>query len=301
MENGEALPPDEARRRDPDKDAWDRNYGCKFVIGGTGACGLMQLDTAQHRGIGSAVFANISCDEDFDQALVAMLSVLGPGKVGIGVDVATTTGGVSNPTAVTVAEQVGVEYIARAVLIWKTADPDVANDRIKRIVQTVASRPAGGRARRLCVDATSERYFAVSLRKLLAGLVPVELIIASVTIERPGYGSQTLKQILGINAIDVLDNNRLTLPPDRYVRLDWRLEKKEKGLLFCDPDQDGKHGDTFDSTKLAIHALASKAGVAEIDLTVGIGTDIMHTQHRDPRRLETWIDDNTPRERHIAG
>ncbi len=301
MENGEALPPDEARRRDPDKDAWDRNYGCKFVLGGTGACGLMQLDTAQHRGIGAAVFANISCDEDFDQAIIAVLAVLGPGKVGIGVDVATTTGGVSNPTAVTVTEQVGVDYIARAVLIWKTADPDVANDRIKRIVQAVASRPAGGRARRLCVDATSERYFAVSLRKLLAGLVPVELVIASVTVDRPGYGSQTLKQILGINAIDVLDNNRLTLPPDRYVRIDWRLVKKEKGLLFCDPDQDGKHGDTFDSTKLSIHALASKAGVAEIDLTVGIGTDIMHTQHRDPRRLETWIDDNTPRERHMAG
>jgi hypothetical protein len=301
MEDGEALPPAEARRRDPDKDAWDRNYGCKFVLGGTGACGLMQLDTAQHRGIGSTIFANISCDEDFDQALDAMLSVLGPGKIGIGVDVATTTGGVSNPTSVTVTEQVGVDFIARAVIVWKTADPDVANDRIRRIVETVARRPAGGRARRLCVDATSERYFAVSLRKLLVGLVPVELVIASVTVDRPGYGSQTLKQILGTQTVDVLDNNRLTLPPDRYIRIDWRLVKKEKGLLFCEPDQDGKHGDTFDSTKLSIRALDSKSGVATIDTTAQVGDSTTELRRRDPRYKATWIDDNTPRERHMAG
>ena len=301
MESGAPLTPAESRHQDPDKDAWDRNYGCKFVLGGTGACGLMQLDTAQHRGIETAIFASISCDEDFDQALAAMLAVLGPGKVGIGVDVATTTGGVSNPTSVSITEQVGVDYIARAILIWKTADPDVANDRIKRVVEAVARRPAGGRARRLCVDATSERYFAVSLRKLLSGLVPVELVIASVTIDRPGYGSLTLKQILGINAIDVLDNNRLTLPPDRYVRIDWRLVKKEKGLLFCEPDQDGKHGDTFDSTKLSIHALASKAGVATIDLNTQIGESTTERRRRDPRQMDTWIDDNTPRERHMAG
>jgi hypothetical protein len=61
MENGEALPPDEARRRDPDKDAWDRNYGCKFVLGGTGACSLMALDTAQRRGIEKTAFVNVTC------------------------------------------------------------------------------------------------------------------------------------------------------------------------------------------------------------------------------------------------
>ena len=179
-------------------------------------------------------------------------------------------------------------------------DPDVANDRIRRIVESVAKRTAGGRARRLCVDATSERYFAVSLQKLLRGLIPVELVIASVTIDRPGYGSQTMKQILGTQMVDVLDNNRLTLPPDKYVRIDWRLVKKEKGLLYCEPDQDGKHGDTFDSTKLSIHALASTAGVAKIDTEFEVGGTSLKTKHRDPRDIKSWVSDETPRERHMA-
>jgi len=302
METGEALTPADARKREPDKDAWDRNYGCKFVLGGTGACGIAQLDTSQQRGIGTTAFIAVSCDEDFDRALEALRKSLGPGKVGIGVDVATTTGGVSNPTSVTVTEQVGVDYIARLIIIWKTADPDVADERIRRIVETVAKRNDGGRARRLCVDATSERYYAVALRKKLLGLVPVELVIASQTVERPGYGTQTLKQVLGSQQIGLLDDNRLTLPPERYVRDDWRLVKKEKGILVCVPDVDGKHGDTFDSTKLSIHALLNKGGAACVSMTAGVGgRSVFDTTKRDPHRLDTWIDDHAQTLRHMAG
>jgi len=301
METGEPLAPEESRRRDPDKDAWDRNYGCRFILGGTGACGLLQLDTAQHRGIGLTAFFNVTCDADFDVAVAALSGLLGTGKVGIGVDVATTTSGVSNPTALTVCEQIGTDYVARLVLVWKTADPDISTERIRRVVDTVAARPAGGRARRLCIDATSERYFAVSLRKALLGVIPVELVIASTNIDRPGYGPQTMKQVLGMLALDALDNNHLTLPSDRYVRIDWRLLKKEKGLLFCEPDQDGKHGDTFDSTKLAIHALASRSGIAQVADGIQMAGTVLTTNHRDPRNKKTWIDDETWRERHMAG
>jgi hypothetical protein len=43
-----------------------------------------------------------------------------------------------------------------------------------------------------------------------------------------------------------LDDNHLWLPSERYVREDWRLVKKEKGQFVCEPDSDGRHGDTFD-------------------------------------------------------
>lgn len=301
LSTGEPLAPEESRRREQDKDAWDRNYGCKFVLGGVGACGLMALDTAQRRGIGQAAFVNVTCDSDFDLALESLTKLLGAGKVGIGVDVATTTAGVSNPTAVTICEQDGTDFIARLIVIWKTADPAVARDRIRRIVETVERRPDGGRARRLCVDATSERYFAVDLRTFLMSKIPVKLVIGSETVERPGYGSQTLKQVLGNQCIGSLDDNRMTLPPERYVRDDWRLEKKEKGLLVCTVDTDGKHGDTFDSTKLAIDALLDRGGSANVDFAASInGSSVQGGTARDPHHLSTWINDATS-VKHMAG
>lgn len=270
LSTGDPLTPDESRRREADKDAWDRNYGCKFVIGGTSACNLMSLDTAQRRGIDQAVFVAVYCDEDFDRALDLLGQILGPGKIGIGVDVATTTGGVSNPTSVTVLEEDGVNYIARLIIIWKTADPEVARSRIARVCKTVAARPNGGRAKRLLVDATNERYFAVDLKRHLLGLLPVQLVSGSETIERPGYGKQTSKQVLGGQLIAVLDDNCMTLPPDKYVREDWRMVKKERGLLTCAPDHDGRHGDTFDSTKLALAAVQQHKGRAEVSFNATV-------------------------------
>jgi hypothetical protein len=92
-------------------------------------------------------------------------------------------------------------------------------------------------------------------------MVPVELVIGSQTIEIPGREETiTMKQYLGGQLVAELDDNHLTLPPERYLREDWRLVKKEKGQFVCEPDVDGKHGDTFDSTKLALRALKSSAG-----------------------------------------
>ena len=113
----------------------------------------------------------------------------------------------------------------------------------------------------MCVDATNERYFAQRVRKDLATELPVELVIGSQTIEVPGEPAPiTMKQYLGGQLVGELDDNHLWLPPERYVREDWRLVKKEKGQFVCEPDVDGKHGDTFDATKLGIRALKSSAG-----------------------------------------
>ena len=260
LKTGDPLSPEESRRREHDKDAWDRNYGCKFVMGGVGACALMALDTAQQRGIGKCAFVNVDSDSDFERALKFLVEHLGSGRVGIGVDPATTTKAVSNPTAVSVAEEVGLEYAFPLIIVWKTADPDVEEERIKRIVETVQNRKEGGRARKLCIDGTNERFFAARLKKALRPLLPVDVIVGSETIEKPGYDPMTTKQFLGSQLIGDLDDNKLTLPPDRYIRQDWRLVKKERGALVCDPDVDGKHGDTFDGSKLARWAVVAGSG-----------------------------------------
>jgi hypothetical protein len=160
-----------------------------------------------------------------------------------------------------VIEQRGVELILRAVLTWKTADPDTALERAREIVRTIRGRPLGGPARRLAIDATNERYFAQSVRKELAAELPVELVIGSETIELPGQPEPiTMKQYLGGMLVAELDDNHLWLPPERYIREDWRMVKKEKGQFVCIPDADGRHGDTFDGAKLARHALKSTGG-----------------------------------------
>jgi hypothetical protein len=271
IRTGEPLTPEESRRRSHDKDAWDRNFGCLFLIGGTSACGLIQLDTAQNRGIGRCAHIPIETDADLDTAVAHLHGHLGSGKVGIGFDIATTEKGVSNPTAVSVVERVGAEYIVPLVVTWKTADPEVAEERIRRIIAAVAARKEGGRARGLAIDATNERYFASRLRSSLRSQLPCRLVVGSETIERAGYEPMTMKQFLGAILVGELDDNHLTLPPERYIRDDWRLVKKERGMFVCEPDVDGKHGDTFDSTKLAIHCIASGGGVLEAE-AIAVGS-----------------------------
>lgn len=266
-DTGKPITPEESRRLDYDKDAWDRNYGCVFTVGGTGACGLVLLNSAQTRGVGQCRCFHVENDSDFSQAVRWITENLTAGPCAIGADIATTTKGTSNPTAVSVVESRGVEKIVRAVLVWKTADPEVAMERFDLVARAVKSRKAGGPPRRFVIDATNERYFAQTVRKELAAIVPVDLVVASETIERPGEPEPiTYKQYLGSLLVAELDDNHLWLPPERYVRDDWRLVKKEKGQFVCEPDVDGKHGDTFDSTKLAVHGLLATGGAVTGDM-----------------------------------
>jgi hypothetical protein len=205
----------------------------------------------------------------------------------IGIDPATTTKQKSNPTAVAVTEEHVTEEIDRAIFVWKTADSKVADERIDLIVAAVAARKAGGgRARAMAIDATNERYWAGATRDRLASELPVELVVGSESHDEPGVEPMTKKQYLGNRLIGSIDDNRRTLPPDRYVREDFRLVKKDRGLLVCDPDIDGKHGDTFDAVKLASFALQTggpvEAGAAQVGSfgkTDHSGTNWMRPDH----------------------
>lgn len=261
---GEEITPQEDRRSAPDKDGWDRNYKLSLKAGGTAAIGYMQMETAQRRGVGQCLFKSIDTDGDVDEAVAFLVEHLGPGPVGIGFDVATTTKKLSNPSSVTVREKVGVEKFSRLIAIWKTTDPKVAKERLGRIIAAVRARKDGGPARRLCIDATNERYFAQDCRDEFGGELPVELVIASETLEVPGVPEpMTKKQYLGSRLVAEFDDNHEVLPPERYVKDDFRLVKKERGEFVCEPAPNGAHGDTFDSTKLADWALTSTSGALE--------------------------------------
>jgi hypothetical protein len=50
LKTREPLTPEEARRRALDKDAWDRNFGCRWIKGGAAALGLAELQFAMTQG-----------------------------------------------------------------------------------------------------------------------------------------------------------------------------------------------------------------------------------------------------------
>jgi len=284
LETRKPMHPDEHRRRAHDKDAWDRNYGVKFVVGGTAAVGLLQLNAAQTRGVGKCACILIENNDDLERAANFLKEHLGPGSVGVGWDVATTEKEVSNPSALSFVERQGNELIVPVIAVWKTRDPDVARERVFRLLGAVEERAEGGRARRMCIDATNERYFATEIRKELSSKLPVELVIGSETIERPGMEEpMTMKQFLGGELVGALDDNQITLPPERYIKDDFRLVKKERGQFVCDPAPDGKHGDTFDATKLGQKALTSINGALTSAEGIHIGTH--HSTTFRPRFL----------------
>jgi hypothetical protein len=252
--SGKEVSPQEHFARAEDKDAWRRNYAVQHVLGGTSAVGLLVLETAQRRGVGECAFFQIENDLEFDQAVRAGLAKLGDGPIGVGVDLATTTKESSNPTATAIVERRGVDLIVRAILIWKTADPAIALERMERICRTLKDNGTGT-LRRVCIDATNERYFAADARKQLGGIAPVELVVGSEKVERPGSEPMNQKQFLGSQLVGELEDNHMWLPPERYVREDFRLVKRDRGQFVCEPDAAGRHGDTFDAVKLAVQAL----------------------------------------------
>ena len=256
--SGREITPEEHFKRAEDKDAWRRNYGIQHVLGGASAVGLLELQTAQTRGIGQCALFLLDSEEDFLSAMIHIREKLRrDATIGLGFDIATTEKETSNPSVLAIAEEKGAEICVRAILVWKTKDPAIATERISRTLRCI--RSCETRPRRLCVDATNERYFAAAIAQKFATEVPVELIVASDGITVPGREEATnMKTLQGDLLVSCLNDNRMTLPPDRYLREDFRLVRKVGGRYVCTPDQEGRHGDTFDGTKHAVWALKQR-------------------------------------------
>ncbi len=129
------------------------------------------------------------------------------------------------------------------------------SSRLVEIVRSVR-RNKGGPARRLCIDASNERLAAEETAEDLRPFVPVELVVAGSSVHPAGYTeSINYKTWLGDLYSTAINDNRYSLPPDEYIKKDQRMVMKDQGRYICVPDADGRHGDTFDSGKLAEYAL----------------------------------------------
>ena len=239
------------------------SYDLVHEAGGTAVIDLLALLTAQQRGANQCAFVYVDNEGDLLQALRLLRSLLGDGAVGIGVDVASTTGETSNPTAVTVTEKRGLERIQRLVVVWKERREAIQRERLRAIVEVVRDRPAGGPARRMCIDGSNERLFAQGTQEEFRNLIPVEVIVSGETVSPHPAGYQSAvnyKTYLGDLYCAAVNDSHTAMPSAQYVKQDHRLTVKNAGRYACDPQPDGKHGDTFDSGKLSEYALLPRGG-----------------------------------------
>lgn len=285
LETREPITPEQHRERYLDKDGWDRNYALKRIPGGLVAMSAVAIDAAQDKGRDECLafdFGTVAPgDEERTLARIAnaVLSVGAPGVWGAGYDIATTTKQKSNPSSLTLMQSRGSERWARLIIRWKTGNPDFAKRIVQRSIDCLKQTDAI--VQRLCVDATGERYFATQLASEIKGTT-VELVIAS---EKVQVADQMLaqKERCGSLLVNTANARLLALPPAGWVKTDFLLVKKDKGLFVNELDPAGNHADTFDSTKLAELALD---GSGPGDAIFPACSDL-DTGGRDPR--PSWM------------
>ena len=179
--------------------------------------------------------------------------LVGQGALGYGVDLATTTKRLSNPSALAVVEKVGLDFVVRLAVRWKTDKPAVT----RAVIERALDLPRDRRARRLCIDATSERFFATDLQAALVGRVIVELVIASETAKYLGR-EMSFKLYLGNLLQNAANDAQLVLPNATWLQQD--LRQPEGGTFIAEVDETGNHADCFGAISLAIHGLTVGGG-----------------------------------------
>lgn len=181
-------------------------------------------------------------------------------RIGLGLDPATTTKAKSNPSAFVAIQQLSLMYFARLVVRFKTDDPEVTKAIMRLILTGLKSK--GMHARRLCIAATNERFFAAACRREFAALVPVQLVIESEKTEYLGE-EMLYKAYLGNLVVNTVEDGYLPLPPEPWLKKDIRQVVRDKGTFNAEVEDDGGHGDCFVGLGLALHALKTKGGPAE--------------------------------------
>jgi phage FluMu gp28-like protein len=202
-------------------------------------------------------------------------------RLGLGLDIATTEKKKSNPSALALTEQVGSDFFVRMLLRWKTSNDLVTTGILQNLLFLLAPR----RPRRLCIDATSERFFAASIKREFAAMVPVDLVVSSESTEYLGE-KMTFKQYLGNLLVNTLEDGHLFLPDEPWVRNDFRQVQRVKGSFHAEPDEAGNHADGFDAVKLSLHGLITSGGPAEASATqvgsFGKSNHSAQTRSRNP-------------------
>lgn len=183
------------------------------------------------------------------------------GALGLGYDQATTEKELSNPASVTVMERNGRLFSQRLVVRYKAEEYKVRLAVLELLLDDL--RTAEKRARRLVIDATSEKAAAQQARDQFAGTVPVEYYVASANIEEGGL-KYPAKTLLCERYQQSFEDNAMALPKGEWIVSDHSLVKFSAGRFEVEEDAAGNHGDCWTSGMLALWGLMSKGERAEL-------------------------------------
>lgn len=195
-------------------------------------------------------------------------ALLTEGALALGYDVATSEGGTSNPSSMSVMQREGRLCVTRLIVSWKSREPAVARQIMTCVLDDIAR--VGKKPRRLEIDASSEKYFAADMRTFLRARVAVDLVAGNQKLSFRGEELDA-KTLLGNMYSSAIEDGLLLLPAGEWIEYDHRLVKREAGRFVTDLGKNGEHGDTFDSGKLAYWGLQSGGSPQAAAAQVGTG------------------------------
>lgn len=180
----------------------------------------------------------------------SVLDHVGNGDLSLGIDIGTTEGKKSNPTAFALTEKVGLAKALRLAARFKTGQKDVIIGVLDRILTLVESR--GCKLKIAILDATNERLTAVEIQQDFAGKgLNVRLAILGTT--RLVFGEKvTLKTYICGLMTSHMEDGRLLLPAAEWITKDFRQMTREKGGFTSAVAEDGAHADLFIATGLSL-------------------------------------------------
>lgn len=259
-DTGEVQSPDDNRASSLDQEGWDRSNRLTRPKVGTSAVSPMALDLCQKQGMGRTFAAEWT--EPGAELNHGTLSHVGmETEVSLGLDLASTEGKKSNPTALAVAAQDGLTLRVPWCMWWKTSDPELTTNRVLAVIGGLQMIP-GVRIRCLNIDASNDRLFARSLANVVRAMgITVNLIVANEATMYLGE-KVSYKYLQGHRLANAVEHGRAVLPFNRYMYDDFMRVSKAAGSFDCAVGKNGEHGDTFDAVKQAQHGFHT-SGPAE--------------------------------------
>lgn len=255
-DSGEEQSIAENRGASLDPEGWDRSNRLIKSQTGTSAVSPAALSSCLHLGSGRCMAAQIDCAKgkahalwEVEETLAEILKLTGNGTLTLGHDIATTEKKSSNPASLSIMERVGMDYPVRGILWWKTADPEIALAILERVAEVI--RAADRRPRGLWVDASNELYHAKTIQRRLSALLAVRLVKGGEKSLREGE-EMDMKTYTGNVLVQHMEASRIPIPNHPYIEGDFGRVVKANGRFDCAVGPNGEHGDTFDSSKLAL-------------------------------------------------
>ncbi len=213
----------------------------------------------------------MTIDEAFPPSCLDYL--VGDGStITLGLDLGTTENKMSNPTALALTERPhgSLQKHLRLAARFKSGQRAIIQGVLERVVTLVERR--GARLRCLELDGTNERLTATDIAQDLAGRVVVRIALLGTT--RIVYGEKvTLKQYIGGLVKTHLEDGRLTLPAEEWIKKDFRQPVTDRGSWKSEVAADGSHADLFVAAGLSLDAFDMDGHVeaAGVPLSPGAG------------------------------